>query len=134
MPQGQRVCPRVRGVAPGAEWLPEGVPPKFGAPIPKMVSGHNLQHMAPFGALTGGFCMLFDSPMFDPGPHFWNPQPQIWVLGGQGPFLGPKRGPEKHNFVEGSVPHEVSQDLLRGEWLVWYSVTLWVYQFPPNPS
>ena len=58
--------------------------------------------------------------------------PQSYIF--RAPFLGPKRGPEKYNFVEGLVPHEVSQDFLRGEWFVWYPGTLWVDQFPPKPS
>ena len=47
--------------------------------------------------------------------------------------MRPKRRPKKHNFVEGSVPEELCQDLLRGEWCLWYPGTLLVYQFPPNP-
>ena len=43
-------------------------------------------------------------------------------------------GPEKHNFVEGLVPHQVFQDFSRGEWFAWYPGTLWVYQFLPKPS
>lgn len=36
--------------------------------------------------------------------------------------------------MEGSVPHEVSQDGLRGEWFLWYPGTLWVCQYPLKPS
>lgn len=59
----------------------KGLPHKFG-PYPKMVWGHSLQHMAPFGALTTGFCMVFDSPTF----IVLTPDP---VLGGPGQGLGP---------------------------------------------
>ena len=31
--------------------------------------------------------------------------------------------------MKGSVPHQVSQVCLRGEWFSWYPATLWVYQF-----
>ena len=61
------------------------------------------------------------------------PNHTSWPRKAQGLFWGPKRGSEKHNFVEGSVLHEVSQDFLRGEWFLWYPGTLWVYQFPPKP-
>ena len=43
-------------------------------------------------------------------------------------------GPEKRVFVEGLLPYEVSQDLLRGERFLSYPGTLWVYQFPSKPS
>ena len=110
-------------------------PPQIWGPTPDMVWGHNLQHMAPVGALTSGFCMFFDSPAL----IFLTPDP---IFGGQdlgprrpgGPFLGPKRGPGKHDFVEGLVPHEVSRDCLRGERFLWYPGILWVYPFPPKPS
>ena len=66
---------------------------------------------------------IFGAPGQGLGP------PEAWA-----PLLGPKWGPGKHDFVEGSDPHEVSQDFLRGEWFLWYPGTLWVYQFPPKPS
>ena len=66
-------------------------------------------------------------------PHFRSPDPTSWPRKGPGPFGGPKRGPEKHNFVEGWVPHEVSPDFLRGEWFVGDPGTLWVWPFPPKP-
>ena len=67
-------------------------------------------------------------------PIFGAPNPTSWPRKAQGPFWGLKTGPKQFNFVEGLVPHEVSQDFLRGEWFVWYPGTLWVYQFPPKPS
>ena len=71
--------------------------------------------------------------MFDPGTHFWSPRPTSWPRKARGPFWGAKRGPEKHNFVEGSVPHEVSLDFSRGERFVRYQGSFWVDQFPPKP-
>ena len=54
-------------------------------PSPDMVWGHNLQqHMAPFGALTSGFCMVFDSPIL----IFWTPDP---IFGARSQGLGPRR-------------------------------------------
>ena len=53
-------------------------------PTPEMVSGHNLQHMAPFGALTSGFCMAFDSLTL----IFLTPDP---IFGALTPHLGPGR-------------------------------------------
>ena len=62
-----------------------------------MVWGHNLQHMAPFGALTSGFCMVFRSatlisltlePIFGaPGQGLgpWRPGGPFWAQNG-----GPK--------------------------------------------
>ena len=100
-----------------------------------MVWGHNLQHML-FGATTSGFWMVFQSAtlvFLTPDP-FLEPQVQVLVPEGQGPLWGPKRGAEKHVFVEGLVSHEVPQDFLRGEWFLLYPGTLWVYQFPPKPS
>ena len=61
------------------------------------------------------------------------PTPEVGP-GRPGALWGPKKGPEKHNFVEGLVRHEDSPDCLRGEWFVGYPGTLWVWPFPPKPS
>ena len=67
----------------------------------KMVLGHNLHHMAPFGILEAGFCMVFRPASFwflVPGSHFWTPEPKfgagIWKLGSgwPGDVLGGKVG------------------------------------------
>ena len=110
MPKGQRGCPRGRGVAPGAERLPNGkwFPLKIWGPHPKMVWGHtsNLKHMAPFGATTGGFCMAFHSPS-------WICSPPDPILGAPGPGLGlqwfglpfgPRKGSEKQGMQGGEAP------------------------------
>ena len=67
-------------LAPGPSWSPCCHPHLytpapassiFQAMWPKMVFGHNLQHMAPFGIPTSGFCMVFQygSLIFStPGP------------------------------------------------------------------
>ena len=85
LPLGQRGCP-------GAKGLPEG-------PHPKIVWGHNLQHnMAPFGALTGGFCMVFHSPTLvfsNSRPPFLEPQVKVWVPEGLGALFAPKKRARK---------------------------------------
>ena len=71
----------------------------------------NLQHMAPFGALTGGFCMVFRYAtliFLPPDPIFGAPTPHLGP-GRPGAPFGPKKGAEKHNFVEGLVLQEVSE-------------------------
>ena len=42
---------------------------------------------------------------FQPRGPFLYPRIWIWVEGGPGTFLGQKRGPGKHEFVEGMVPY-----------------------------
>ena len=43
----------------------------------KMVFGHNLHHMAPFGILEAGFCMVFRPASF----WFWVPRTNIGARG-----------------------------------------------------
>ena len=98
-----------------------------------MVFGHNLQHMAPFGISTSGFCMVFryanlicsttDLKFGAPG-----------VPAGWGPFFQQRWGPEKHDFVKEIVPHGVWGESVRGVWIVWYPGDLWAGPFPPKPS
>ena len=80
--------------------------PNIWGPHPKMVWGHNLQHMAPIGATTIGFCMVFQyatlifltlDPIFgadNPGSGSW----KAWA-----PFLGPKQRQEKVGAHEVSL-------------------------------
>ena len=43
--------------------------------------GHNLQHMAPFGMLTGAFCIVFQGgTLIFPIPDL-DPRDQIWTPG-----------------------------------------------------
>ena len=58
--------------------------PKFWPPNPQNRFGHNLQHMAPFGATTGGFCVVFQYATL----IFLTPEP---IFGAPGPQLGPGR-------------------------------------------
>ena len=83
---------------------------------PKMVFGNNLHHMAPFGILEAGFCMVFRPASFwflVPGTHFWTPEPKFGsrnqnldpgfgdlAPAGLGRFWEGKLGLEKHGFVE----------------------------------
>ena len=106
-------------------------------PTPDMVWGYNLQHMAPFGALTSGFCMVFQPATL----IFLTPDP---ILGAPGQGLGPRRpggpfwaqngGPENMILWRDWSPMRFPRIFLRGEWFPWYPGTLWVYQFPPKPS
>ena len=57
--------------------------PRLGLVCPKVVSGHNLDHMAPFSNPRPGFCMVFRRAHFIflvPGTRFWT----------QGPIYGPR--------------------------------------------
>ena len=80
--------------------------------LPNMFFGHNLHHVAPFGILEAGFCMVFRRASFCclvPGTHFWTPEPKfgprIWKLGPgwAGEVLGSKMGTRKTWFCEGMV-------------------------------
>ena len=54
--------------------------PRLGLVCPKVVSGHNLHHMAPFSNPRPGFCMVFRCACFwfwVPGTHFWTPEPKF---------------------------------------------------------
>ena len=84
-------------------WAPELI---------KMLFRHNLHHMAPFGILEAGFCMVFRCASFSfwaPGTHFGTPGPKIgpgiWKLGPgwPGEVFGPNMGVEKTWFCEGMV-------------------------------
>ena len=123
-PMEQRGCPTGKRVAPGGEGLPQGqrgfpwgrgVAPQQGiytqnlAPSPKMVLGHNLQHMAPFGIPTSGFCMVFQdgSLIFStPGP-IWGPQDPDLGSGWAEDLFWSKQGPEKYDIVVEMVSHGV---------------------------
>ena len=75
-----------------------------------MVSGHNLEHMAPFGILTTGFCMVLRCEILIClflGTIFGTPDPQFrrrWVPAGPVTFLGQRRAPKKMAFHKGSFP------------------------------
>ena len=72
---------------------------------------------------------------FQPQTPFCGPPVWVWALGGPEPvFWAQIEGPKNMTLWRDRSPHEVSGDCLRGEWFVWYPGTLWVYQFPPNPS
>ena len=70
---------------------------------------------------------------FQPRRPFWEPGIWIWVPAGLGTFSGQKRGPGKHDFVEGLVSHGVLGGSVRGDWIVWYPGGLWARPFPPKP-
>ena len=70
---------------------------------------------------------------FHPRRPFLEPGIWIWVPAGLGTFFGQKWGPEKHDFVEEMVPHEVLWGSVRGDWIVWCPGGLWAGPFPPKP-
>ena len=87
---------------PGLAWL--------GLVCPKMVSGHNLHHMAPLSNPRPGFCMVFRCASFwfwVLGTHFWTPDPTIgpgiskFGSGWPGEVFGPKMGARKTRFCLG---------------------------------
>ena len=73
-------------MVPWSPWSPGPMfpSPQIWAPYAKMVLGHDLQHMAPFGATTTGFCMVFQ-----PATLIFSTLDSIF--GGPGPGLGPRR-------------------------------------------
>ena len=79
---------------------------------PKMVLGHNFDHMAPFGILEAGFCMAFRRASFSfwaPGAVFWNPDPNLdprfqnWLPTRPGRGFEQVWGPPKTWFCGGLV-------------------------------
>ena len=112
---------------------------KLAPELIRMVFGHNLHHMAPFGILEAGFCMVFRCASFwllVPGTHCWTPgpksRPRIWKLGPgwPGEVLEQKWGSEKHGFARGWSPNWRLWDFPRPKWIVWYPGGLWESQFP----
>ena len=66
-------------------------------PHPKNEFGRNLQHMAPFGATTIGFCMVFRYAtliFLTPDPIFGAPGPGLGPRRPGGPFWAQNGGPE----------------------------------------
>ena len=91
----------------------------FQAMWTKMGFGHNLQHMAPFGIPTSGFCMVFQYGSLvcstpTPGP-IWDPRIWIWVPAGLGTFFFPKNGgPENMILWRKWSPMRFEGDLCEG--------------------
>ena len=70
---------------------------RLGGTRPEMVFGHNLQHMAPFGIPTTGFCMVFQHGTLvfsPPGTIFGTPDPKFGSWLRRGPFSR-KKGARK---------------------------------------
>ena len=79
---------------------------------PKMVLGHNFDHMAPFGILEAGFCMVFRRASFwfwALGVVFWTPDPNLdprfqnWLPTRPGRGFEQVWGPPKTWFCGGMV-------------------------------
>ena len=120
MPLGLWGCPWGKGVAPGEEGSPKGKgsPPKNWGPTPKMVWGHNLQRMAPFGALTSGFCMVFQYAtliFLIPGPIFGAPGQGLGPQRPGGPFWAQNGGPENITLWRDRPPQGFAGFFARGK-------------------
>ena len=85
--------------------------PRLGLFCPKVVSVHNLDHMAPFSNPRPGFCMVFRCACFwfwVPGSHFWTPDPKFGPgisklgPGWPGEVFGPKNGGPKNMVLFGN--------------------------------
>ena len=70
-----------------------------------MVCGSNLEHMAPSGIQTTGYCMFFryTTLVFAIRDHCWDPGSQIWTLTGPGTFFRQTEDPTKQDVVEEKV-------------------------------
>ena len=84
---------------------------RLGLVCPKVVSGHNLDHMAPFSNPRLGFCMVFRRAhfiLFVPGTRFWTQDPNFGPgISKFGPgwardIFGAKMGPGKTWFCLGN--------------------------------
>ena len=114
----------------------KGLPPQIWGPQPKTVWGHNLQHMAPFGALTSGFCMVFDSPtltFLTPDPIFGAPNPRGRPWEARGPFWAQKGGPKNITLWRDWSPTRFPQIFCEGNGLYGTQEPFGCTNFPPNP-
>jgi len=101
-----------------------------------MVCCRNLQHMAPFGIPTAGFCMFFRYATLvfpTPGTISGTPDPKFGPWLGCGPFR-PKTGPGKHDVVEEMVPVRIYGDLCEGIGLYGAQEAFGQGHFPLNPT
>ena len=124
-------CPRGRGVA---QW--EGVAPQNLGPHPKTVWGHNLQHMAPFGALTNGFCMVFQPATLiclTPDPIFGALGPGLGPRRPGGPFWAPKGGPKNITLWRDWSPTRFPRIFCEGNGLCGTQEPFGCTKFPPIP-
>ena len=131
-------------ITAGAEGLPQGhrlpngkgLPPKIWGHHPKMVCGHNLQHMAPFGALTNGFCMFFDSStliFLTPDLIFGAPNPRARPWEAQGPFWAQKGGPKNITLWRDRSPTRFPRIFGEGNGFHGIQEPFGCTNFPPIP-
>ena len=109
------------------------ITPKAPAPIlghhPQNVFGHDLQHMAPFEALTNGFCMIFQAASLIclAQDHIFGGRRTHLGPGRPGsPFFAQKGRPRNMTLWRDRLPTRFSQGFLRGEWFLCYLGTFWV--------
>ena len=111
----------------------KGLPP---SPHPKTVWGHNLQHMAPFGALTSGFCMVVDSLtliFLTPDPIFGAPNPRGRPWEAWGPFGAQKGGPKNITLWRDWSPTRFPGIFQEGKGFYGTQDPFGCTNFPPNP-
>ena len=115
----------------------------FSCACPKMVLGHNLQHMAPFAILTTASCMFFQGatlifsalgPHLAPRTHILVQDPKSGSRLGLGEVLSNDGTPPKHDFALEMVPGLRTLGFPRPKWLVCHPEGLWASQLPPKPS
>ena len=103
-----------------------------------MVWGHNLQHMAQFGALTNGFCMVFE-----PATLKFSTLDSILGAPSQGQGLGPRRpgdpfgaqngGPKNITLWRDRSPTRFPRIRCEGNGLYGTQEPFGCTNFPPNP-
>ena len=111
-------------------------PLQIWAPHPRMVSGHNLQHMAPFEALTNGFCMVFRPAtliFLTPGPIFGALGQGLGPRRPGGPFWAQNGGPKNATLWRDWSPMTFPRICCEGNGLYGTQEPFGCTNFPPIP-
>ena len=112
---------------------------QFKPGVSNMIFGRNLQHMAPFGMPTSGFCMVFQCTTLvfsAPGGHFGIPDPRFgsWrAPAGLGTFFAQKNGLENLILWRKWFPMGFQGDLCEGIGLYGTQEAFGQARFLPNP-
>ena len=102
-----------------------------------MVWGHNLQHMAPFEALTSGFCMVFQPAtliFLTLDPIFGAPGQGLGPRRPRGPFRAQKGGPENMILWRDWSPTRFTGICCEGNGFYGTQEPFGCARFPPNTS
>ena len=109
---------------------------KIWGPHPKMVWGHNLQHMAPFGATTIRFCMVFQYATLiclTPDPIFGALTPHLGPGRARGPLGAKKGGLKNITLWRDWFPMRFPGIFQEGNGLHGTQEPFGCTNFPPNP-